>query len=114
MNSDLLQKVLDWLAQTANFVATNGWRITMKQVYFMGLQRLFWFAILVVMFFVALHFIKALKKWEEDSDDYAYTAFAIFLLVLEGLGAAALLISALNYLINPEWMAIQLILSQVK
>ena len=106
----IVQQVLDWLTTVGKFVAENGWRIAMRQVYVYGLMDLVGGILAMAGGWILL---KLGLKIEKEDDNKLWEPQVIFgiLLLFGGIISAFL---SIRFFANPEWYAIQLIINQVK
>jgi hypothetical protein len=106
----IVQQVLDWLTNVGKFVAENGWRIAMRQVYVYGFMDLLGGILGMIGGGILL---KIGIKIEKEDDNKIWEPQIIFgaLILIAGIISAFL---SIRFFVNPEWYAIQLIINQVK
>ena len=115
--ASVVQQVLAWLQNVGTFVATNAWRIAMRQVYFYGFMDLLLGTIFLVAGFIFWH--KSSKKVKEDGWDNRRYDFispqSALAVVAVGCIIAGLIsmLCSIRFFWNPEWYAISLIIQQV-
>jgi hypothetical protein len=119
VTSSIVQQVLDWLKTTGTFVAQNGWRIAMRQVYFYGAMDITLGIILLVS--GTMLFLRGEKQTKQTGGDWFDVDGSItarfgwgFIGTILLIAAVITLLCSIRFFFNPEWYAIQLIISQVK
>ena len=121
MTPEQIQDLLDRLFEIGGAVASNGWRIAMRQVYVEMVTNAVWFfVVLGVVVVLAIATKKVAKEYQQDREnrrDYPDSEWKLVVLGV-GLSIAIVLPFLLNAvvvrLINPEWYAVRLLLDIVR
>lgn len=121
MDSTIVAKVLDELAERLSGPAEKVWEIFVKQAIADGVGSL---VIAVIGVIIIFSVIKLLPKISERLNEYSYEecdedVWIVLLLLLCGIGLASIfvvpteLISGIKHLINPEYYALMDIISNI-
>src|SRR3989304_1984844 len=121
MTPEQIQDLLDRLFEIGGAVASNGWRIAMRQVYVEMVTNAVWFfVVLGVVVVLAIATKKVAKQYLQDREDLRSYPDSEWKLVVLGtlLSISIVLPFLLNAvvvrLVNPEWYAVRLLLDIVR
>ena len=116
MDIELLEQIIEYLRNLAEPAVSAGWNIMMKQVQYQAISNLVGALIGILGSYGAFRlFIFGAKKKQEDWNEPWEIIFAggVLLSIVSIPVFFICLFSALNAFINPEWLAIQMILSAI-
>jgi len=132
MSDQIVQKIIDLLQTIGNSLATQAWTIAMKQVYVNLYTNIFLFILFGVLFgMMSAATVKSFNRhrkiykeerhsnWNSEWDDLPVEWQILSMLTFVGDFIWLLMFSLsvstiLTYIINPQWVAIQIILNMVK
>ena len=120
MDGTNFKDIVEYIRNIAEPMVTAGYEIVLKQVRFQMIWNMVLFVILVVATILLIKLVKVSiekeKKYESSFDTSGWIAgviFGIFGAVCTTVGSIVCLNYVLNALINPDWMAIKMILGVV-
>lgn len=110
MDIELVEQIVDYITKLATPLVTAGYELVIKQVYYQMYFDIFINAVLLVIFIFGIKFCKKVP-----SLDWAGGEFMVaFILTFPPLAVFCTnMASILNTLINPDWVAIKLLMSLV-
>jgi hypothetical protein len=116
MNIELVQQIVDYIKKLAEPLVTAGYTLVLKQVQYIMIRDIVFTVLLIgVLITLIVLFKKAIKWCDGDGDGIgAIIGLSLFLFVPTIITIVANISSILNTLINPDWVAIQMIMSLVK
>jgi len=119
MNVELVKEVIEYLRAIAEPIATAGYELVLKQVYFNLACNTFYFILVIVGLVFS---IRAIKRWRKINEDvsFPYTTDD-WMVWIGGTGITICGLMVLfippyifNALINPDWVAIKMILDIIQ
>jgi hypothetical protein len=130
MNEEQIQQVLDALLKTGELMATNLWRISLKQVYAEIPSQIVFSIILFIVAGLAWRYSHEVKKMAsrsldkpvseiEFTDIYnedleVYYVISLAMVIVTSLAATSQLLDVVQILMNPEYRAIEIPLGLAK
>jgi hypothetical protein len=114
MDGTNFKDIVEYIRSIAEPMVTAGYDIVLKQVKFNMIWNIVLFVILIVIVFLMAKLVKySIKKIEDDYDSIGWIMIGSFAGVISLIGSMFCLHYFLNVLINPDWMAIKMILGVV-
>lgn len=105
MSNEQIQQLIDALLKTGEFVATEGYRIALKQVFTYAVLDLVSGGAMIVLGILSFYMEKKIK----DSDGFC--AVLGFFATVIGIFTA---LCSVRFFLNPEWYAIHMLIELVK
>jgi len=110
MNIDLVKEIVEYLAKIAEPLATKGYELVLKQVQYLMIANTVGFIIGLAVIVSAI--VLTINLFKDDEVEFGMISILFGLVGMIPFFTCGLY--ALNALINPEWMAIQLILKSIQ
>jgi hypothetical protein len=113
LDNELLRQVLEYIRTTGELLVSKGYEIVSKQV----VVECIWSSIIILISIslLVLGIILLNKAMPRTSDDAGgIVILSLMFMVLSGILFFVHMPRVINALVNPDWMAIQLILNSVK
>ena len=110
MDIELIQQIVDYITKLAQPMVTAGFELVVKQVYYQMWFDIFINVVMLVIFIFGVRFCKNIDNIDWSGGEY----MAAFFITLPPVVVFCVnMASILNVLINPDWMAIKLIMGLV-
>jgi len=110
MNIELVQQIVDYIKKLAEPLATAGYELVLKQVRYELIVNIIWSIVGLGLIIGSIFFWKKVKHFDWIGAEY------VLGILMTGLGIGlffGFLFPAINTIVNPDWMAIQMIMNLV-
>jgi hypothetical protein len=110
MNSEDIKEVIDYL------VGLGGelYPVLQQQVKYNAVLDSFWLGLSFVIFIAAIFITIRIVKYIKNDGDIAAICISVIIFAISIGGLISNGARLLNYLMNPNWMVIQLLMDQIK
>lgn len=117
MTPEQIQALIDQLLRTGEILATEGFRLTVRQMYVSALTNSMW---AIFMFILSINFMKKSHESEmlaknadyDQEDKYIFNSVLFWVIsAISAILSFSLITLAVSYMLNPEWYAVKLLLA---
>lgn len=109
--NDLIKYILDYIVKIGGVLATEGFRIAMRQVYTYAIMDIV-MGIFIALVGVVLFFI--ISKLDNDKELGGWSVFWKSFGIICWILSFIPMMFSIRFFMNPEWYAIRLIIEQIK
>lgn len=119
MTAEQIQRILEYLKNTGEYLASKGFQLAYRQAIYYGISDIFWAAGFLILLIISLKIFfhwskKKTERHSEDEEKEMYMAISGFSGVLSFVGLLIFVNCSLGWLMNPEFGAVRILFHLVK